>query len=94
MHLAIKVDAPTSPTDPTPAGSALRCRQLDLACRIPLTLNTDKCLVNPVLADDAGFSTGVPVIFTDDGTVEGKVYGVYVWNPAESDVQVEITVLN
>lgn len=94
-NIAVLADKPTSASDSTPLGTHESWRQFDLSCKIPFILNTDAALVNPVAADDNGDTAGLPTIFSDAGTVDGKVYKIAAKNPDDADdVTIEVWVLN
>lgn len=80
--------------DFNPSGDYPRAREFDLSCEVPFILNTNKVRVNPVVADEYTITGGFPVIFTDAGTVEGRVYKMTAHNGGTEDVTVEIAVFN
>ena len=99
VQLAVKVDTPQSSSNLAPSGTYDRWRQLDRSCVAPLILDTDNCLINPSLTDEAASdATGLPRVLTSSGagspSVTGKIYALAVKNPGTAVVNVELAVVN
>lgn len=95
VHVAWMVDKPTSSVNLAPAGTHQRVCEQDLSCHTPLILNTAFARVHPTLSVAAGMSGGFPTVLTDAGTVEGRVYQVFIKNQSTTtDVYVDLWVRN
>lgn len=93
-YATVKKDAPTSSTNKTPAGTAVNWHNEGMSCFAPKTWDTQRCKVNPVLADAAGDTGGLPTIMSDAGTVDGYIYKVVLYNPGTEDVTIRRTLIN
>lgn len=87
LQLAWEVNKPTSTTNFAPDGTThRRINQCDMSCFAPFVLSADECLVNPVLADATGLDgSSLPSIFSDAGTIDGRVYKLWAKNPSLTD---------
>ncbi len=91
LEVAIKSDAPTSSTDPIPLTTCISWNFIDLSCTAPLYLTSDEVIVNPVVGDGHNDNSGVPLKWSDAGTVAGRVYKVMVRNPSTASAAVRLS---
>lgn len=94
LYATVKKDAPTSSTDKTPAGTCVNWHNEGMSCFAPKVWDSQRCKVNPVLADAAGDTGGFPTIMSDAGTVDGYIYKVVIYNPGTSDATIRRTFVN
>lgn len=95
LHLAWEVDKPVSASNLAKSGTCHRSCNSEMSCFDAWTLTTDECLVNPVLANASGFDgSGVPLIFSDGATVDGRLYGFWAKNPGTDPVVVAVYIRN
>ncbi len=91
IEVAIYSDAPTSSTDPTPLATCKGWDFVDLSCTAPLYLTSDQVIVNPVVGDAHNDNSGVPLKWSDAGTIAGRVYKVMIRNPADATDAVRLS---
>jgi hypothetical protein len=77
--------APASSLSDTP-----RWRTLKAGCHDRFSLSEDELLTNAVAADDYGDNAGYPLIWSDAGTVAGKIVKIAVMNPAIATAAVRV----
>lgn len=90
VEIAWLVDKPTSSSDPTPSAAAKAWNFADLSCFTPFVLSSDDQSVNPVLSDAHSDNSGVPLKWSDAGTVAGRIYKVMVRLSSDATVNVRL----
>lgn len=77
--------APASSLSDTP-----RWRTLKAGCHDVFSLSEDALLTNPTAADEYTDTAGYPTIWSDGGTVAGKITKIAVMNPATASAAVRV----
>jgi len=89
----VGVQAPTSSTDPTAAGT-LRWFPLGQSCIRPWGLDTPLTRWHATLATMTGDTGGLPTAMDSGGTVDGRVYKVVIKNTGDDTIVVKRTLIN
>lgn len=83
--LYVHADTPVSANDLNPSGLNTRVFNEDFDCNGPGIKLTDSCRIHPTLSTQNSLTNGVPTMASDAGTLQGKIYGLWLKNLSATD---------